>query len=490
MENIAQVRLGLIAVSRSCFPASLSEKRRKAVEKAYSGTLYACPVIVETELDMQRAIQDVKDQGVNALVVLLGNFGPETAETLLVKQFGGPAMVVASAEGDGDLVDGRGDAFCGLLNCSYNLSLRSIPCYMPEYPVGDAREIAAMIDEFIPIARAVLSLRQLKIISFGPRPQDFLACNAPIQGLFDLGVEIEENSELDLLAAYHAHADDQRIPALVKEMSEQVGGTVYAGVLPRLAQYEITLLDWAKEHAGSRSFVAFANKCWPAFQTEFKFVPCYVNSRLTARGIPVSCEVDIYGALSEYLGICVSEHPVTLLDINNTVPSTLYEQYIRTKRSYRNDDLFMGFHCGNTDCSLLKNPHMGYQLIMKRDLEPDPAEPDITRGTMEGDLVAGPITMFRLQSTSRGELKAYVAEGEVLDVPTHSFGSIGVIGVEEMARFYRYVLLAKAYPHHTAVAFRHVGKALFSLLSYLGIEDISYNQKASQIYANENPFKH
>jgi L-fucose isomerase-like protein len=427
---------------------------------------------------------------VNALVVFLGNFGPETAETLLAKYFDGPVMYVAAAEGDGDLHDGRGDAFCGMLNCSYNLALRSLRAHIPEYPIGSAREVATMIEEFIPVAKAVLSLRELKIITFGPRPQDFMACNAPIQGLFDLGVEIEENSELDLLVAYNHHKDDKRIDSLVKEMAGEIGSSPYEGILPRLAQYELTLLDWVEEHKGDRQFVAFANKCWPAFQTEFGFVPCYVNSRLTAQGIPVSCEVDIYGALSEYIGICVSDKPVTLLDINNTVPSQMYEEHIRAKRSYRNDELFMGFHCGNTSCSLLKNPHMGYQVIMKRDLEPELAEPDITRGTMEGDLVSGPITLYRLQADARGRLRAYIAQGEVLDVPSESFGSIGVIGIEEMARFYRYVLLKKAYPHHAAVAFNHVGKALFNVFTYLGIEDIAYNQREGLPYEGENPFKH
>ena len=79
-------------------------------------------------------------------------------------------------------------------------------------------------------------------------------------------------------------------------------------VYKRQAQYELTLLDWAEAHKGARQYVAFANKCWPAVQTEFKFVPCYVNSRLAAMGIPVSCEVDIYGALSEYCLLYTSKY--------------------------------------------------------------------------------------------------------------------------------------------------------------------------------------
>lgn len=489
MKNIPEVKLGLISVSRSCFPIALSERRRSAVAREYGADLYECPVTVENEHDAVKAIEDIKAGHINALVVYLGNFGPETPETMIAKMFDGPIMYVAAAEGDGDLYDGRGDAFCGMLNCSYNLGLRSINAYIPEYPVGTASEIVAMIREFVPVAKALIGIKNLKIITFGPRPTDFLACNAPIQPLFDLGVEIEENSELDLLVAYNRHAGDSRIAALVKEMAEETGSdNKYGGVLPRLAQYELTLLDWIEEHKGSRSYVALANKCWPAFQTEFGFVPCYVNSRLTAQGIPVACEVDIYGALSEYIGTCVSDMPVTLLDINNTVPEQTYKAEIENRYGVRANDTFMGFHCGNTSCSLLKNPHMGYQLIMKRDLEPDLAEPDITRGTMEGDLKPGNVTLYRLQSNARGELKAYVAEGEVLDVPTKSFGSIGIFSIPEMARFYRHVLIAKRYPHHGAVAFKSVGKYLFEVFSYLGIADISYNQPKSLPYPGENPF--
>ena len=69
-------------------------------------------------------------------------FGPETPETLIADWFTGPIMYVAAAEGDGDLHDGRGDAYCGLLNCSYNLGLRGAKAYIPEAPVGTAQELA------------------------------------------------------------------------------------------------------------------------------------------------------------------------------------------------------------------------------------------------------------------------------------------------------------------------------------------------------------
>lgn len=488
--NIPEIRLGIIAVSRDCFPISLSENRRRAVVNAYGGELYECPVTVENEKDALAALEDVQKAGCNALVVFLGNFGPETPETLIAQKFRGPVMYAAAAEGDGDMVNGRGDAYCGMLNCSYNLGLRGIRAYIPKYPVGTAAEVADMIRDFVPVARAIVGVQSLKIITFGPRPQDFFACNAPIQGLYKLGVEIEENSELDLLIAYRAHENDPRIAAVCEDMRRELGeGRYYDDLLARMAQFELTLLDWAEEHKGAREYVAFADKCWPAFPETFGFEPCYVNSRLAARGIPVACEVDIYGALSEYIGACVSHDAVTLLDINNSVPQYIYDEDIAGKFDYSLTDTFMGFHCGNTPhCKLCSDCAVKYQLIQHRLLEPEGSEPDFTRGTLEGDIAPGDITFYRLQCDSEGTLRAYIAQGEVLPVATRSFGGIGVFAIPEMGRFYRHVLIGKRYPHHGAVAFAHCGKALFEVFRYLGVEDVAWNQPKSLPYPTENPW--
>ncbi len=494
MNNLPKVKVGIVAVSRDCFPESLSVNRRKALVEAYtakyaSEDIYECPVcIVESEIHMVQALDSIKDAGCNALCVYLGNFGPEISETLLAKHFDGPAMFIAAAEeSQNDLVGGRGDAYCGMLNASYNLKLRNVKAYIPENPVGTAAQCAEMIHEFLPIARAVVGLRDLKIISFGPRPLNFLACNAPIKQLYNLGVEIEENSELDLFEAFKKHEGDQRIPEKVKEMEEELGaGNLKPGILPKLAQYELTLLDWVEAHKGYRKYVAIAGKCWPAFQTQFGFVPCYVNSRLTGMGIPVSCEVDIYGCLSEFIGFCVSQDTVTLLDINNTVPDDMYAESIKNKFPYEDNDVFMGFHCGNTSSKKLSFCNMKYQMIMARNL---PEE--VTQGTLEGDILPGDITFYRLQSTADCKLRAYIAQGEVLPVATKSFGSIGVFAIPQMGRFYRHVLIEKNYPHHGAVAFGHYGKALYEVFKYVGVpvEDLNFNQPAGMMYPTENPFK-
>jgi L-fucose isomerase-like protein len=493
MENIAKVTLGIVAVSRDCFPAELSKKRRKLVVAACAAKkvpIVEIETLVENEKDAMAALAQIEEKKVNALVVYLGNFGPEGPATLMIQKFSGPVMVVAAAEeSHNDLIGGRGDAFCGLLNNSYNLGLRRLRPMIPEQPVGDAEDTVKNIIEFIPCARVFLSLKKLKIFGFGPRPQDFLTCNAPIQPLFDLGVEIMENSELDLLDIVKSREGAPEIKSIAADMRRELGaGNTYSGIIDKLAQFESALLAFMQTNLGASNFGIFANKCWPAFEKYFGHVPCYINSRLASRGIPVACETDIYGALSEYMALCATELPPTILDINNTVPKDMYEANRKKTGDYKASDLWMGFHCGNTPGSCMMQPTMKYQLIMHRLMEPG-KEPDITRGTLEGRIKPGEITIFRLQSTAEAQLKAYVAQGEVLDLDPKSFGGIGVFAINEMERFYRHVLVEKRFPHHTAVAFLHAGKTLFEVLKMLGVEDISFNLPLQIPYKTENPFK-
>lgn len=221
MKNIPQIKVGIVAVSRDCFPESLSVNRRKALVTAYEkkygkADIYECPVcIVESEIHMKQALEDVRKNGCNALCIYLGNFGPEISETMLAQEWsklGYPVMICAAAEENiGVLSSDRGDAYCGMLNASYNLKLRNVKAYIPEYPVGNADYCADLIHDFIPVARAIVGLKNLKIISFGPRPLNFLACNAPIKQLYNIGVEIEENSDLDLFALRSGFNEKQAI---------------------------------------------------------------------------------------------------------------------------------------------------------------------------------------------------------------------------------------------------------------------------------------
>ncbi|MCY3022657.1 MAG: fucose isomerase [Planctomycetota bacterium] len=493
MPNSPKVSLAVVGVSRDCFPVELTRKRMAKLMSACRQAgirAYACQTIIENEAGAMAALKEVAKAGANAAVIYLGNFGPEGPLSIFAQKFGGPVMACAAAEESGkDLINGRGDAFCGLLNASYNFGLRNLKVYIPQRPVGLPEQLAPEIAHFQIVARIVLGVRGLKIFSFGPRPQDFYACNAPIQPLYDLGVEVMENSELDLLQLYNATAPkDKRIPPIVRSMAKELGaGNCYPDLLPKLARFELALVRFCETNLGSRQYGIFANKCWPAFEKFFGFVPCYVNGRMSARGMPVSCEVDIYGTLSEYLCQLAGDEPVTLLDINNTVPADLIPDGANLL-GVKLEDLFMGFHCGNSPSCCMKNCAMKYQLIMNRLMEPG-QKPDFTRGTLEGQLRPGPATFFRLQGSAAGQLESYVAVGHVLDIDPRSFGGIGVFAIRNFYRFYRHVLIGRRFPHHGAAAFTHCGRALVNAVRMLGVSQVHVPLPASMPYSGENMFE-
>ena len=65
-QNVPKMKVGVVAVSRDCFPESLSVNRRKALMDAYTAKydaedVYECPVcIVESEIHMQQALEDIQ----------------------------------------------------------------------------------------------------------------------------------------------------------------------------------------------------------------------------------------------------------------------------------------------------------------------------------------------------------------------------------------------------------------------------------------------
>ena len=267
-------------------------------------------------------------------------------------------------------------------------------------------------------------------------------------------------------------------------------GAYYEDLNRRMAQFELTLLDWAEKHKGARKYVAFADKCWPAFPSQFGFEPCYVNSRLVSRGIPVSCEVDIYGALSEYIGLCVSADAVTLLDINNTVPAYIYDKDIKGKYDYKPHGYLHGL-------PLRQYPRVQAVLQPCGEVSADSAPLAGACGQRArlhprhpGSAISPPATSpsIACSATARACCAPTSLRVKCWMCPPSPLAASAFSPSRKWDRFYRHVLVGKRYPHHGAVAFKHVGKALFEVFKFLGVKDIAYNQPASLPYPTENPF--
>ena len=97
------------------------------------------------------------------------------------------------------------------------------------------------------------------------------------------------------------HENDPRIPEVCADMAKEMGeGKYYADLNVKMAQFELTLLDWVKAHKGSRKYVAIAGKCWPAFQTQFGFVPESFEQ------IQLGILLDLHAQIVQLLDWCVT----------------------------------------------------------------------------------------------------------------------------------------------------------------------------------------
>ena len=76
---------------------------------------------------MVQALEDIKKQAVTHSVYILETSDRRFLRPFLQKHFEGPKMFIAATEETQDnLCQGRGDAYCGMLNASYNLQLRNV----------------------------------------------------------------------------------------------------------------------------------------------------------------------------------------------------------------------------------------------------------------------------------------------------------------------------------------------------------------------------
>jgi L-fucose isomerase-like protein len=483
-----EIKLGLVSASRNCFPRALSDERtNRLLERCRAAGIH--PIvpegdcrIIETKAHAAEAARQFKEAGCDAVVYYLGNFSGEIEDAVFIKAYDGPVMLLAAAEESGaSLLQKRGDALCGLLSAALAVNKRGLAhrVHIPEQPVVSAEEGVQEIAHFIKVTKVVKGARNATVGLFGPRPRDFETCNYNLASVNSIGIEVEELGLFDLqneVRRIKEHGEDtDKIRAEMKQEVPSIPDDEFA---TRLSVYEKAI----KNFRDSLKLSGAATQCWSEQELSLRHVPCFINGRMAQNGFPIACENDCYSLIAELLGQYASDATVGILDINHSIPKDLHE----TLADYPLRDMVGMFHCGNASTKLLKNPEMKFQVIMKRMMEPNTA-PDITRGTIEGQFAASPITVVQVHGIG-DSLQAYIAEGHFLDIDPKTFGCTGTAYLPGFSRFYRHTLLGR-FHHHAAVAFTHCGSVLFDAFKLLGLAQVHTPLPPSVAYAGENVFR-
>ncbi|MGA7127033.1 MAG: hypothetical protein WBZ19_12045 [Chthoniobacterales bacterium] len=481
------IKLGLVSASRNCFPRSLSEERTLRVLAGcrQAGIEPFVPEgpsqIIETKDHAFEAARQFKQAGCDAVVYFLGNFSPEIEDAYFIKLFDGPVMLIAAAEESGaSLLEKRGDALCGLLSATLAVSKRGLAqrVHLPEFPVVSADEAVKEIAHFIKVVKVAKGIRNATVGLFGPRPRDFETCNYNLASVNSIGIEVEELGLFDLQNEIkRIKAKGEETVSIKADMKREMPSIPDEEFADRLSVYERAVKNFRDQLKLSGA----ATQCWSEQELSLRHVPCFINGRMAMGGFPIACENDCYSLIAELLGQYASNATVGILDINHSIPKDLHASL----QDYPIKDMVGMFHCGNASTKLLKNPEMKYQVIMKRMMEPDTAA-DITRGTIEGQFSASPITVVQVHGLG-DKMQAYLMEGHFLDLDPKTFGCTGTAYLPGFSRFYRHVLLGR-FHHHAAVAFGHCAAVLFDAFKLIGMEKVYTPLPAPMPYPGENIF--
>jgi len=389
-------------------------------------------------------------------------------------------MIAAAEESGATLLEKRGDALCGLLSATLAVSKRGLAqrVHLPEFPVVGAEEAVKEIAHFIKVVKVVKGIRNATVGLFGPRPRDFETCNYNLASVNSIGIEVEELGLFDLqneIKRIKAKGEDT--VSIKEDMKHEMPSIPDEQFADRLSVYERAIKNFRDQLKLSGA----ATQCWSEQELSLRHVPCFINGRMAMGGFPIACENDCYSLIAELLGQYASNETVGILDINHSIPKDLHQSL----KDYPIKDMVGMFHCGNASTKLLKNPEMKYQVIMKRMMEPDtPA--DITRGTIEGQFAASPITVVQVHGLG-DKMQAYLMEGHFLDLDPKTFGCTGTAYLPGFSRFYRHVLLGR-FHHHAAVAFGHCAAVLYDAFKMVGMEKIYTPLPAPMPYPGENVF--
>lgn len=298
-------------------------------------------------------------------------------------------------------------------------------------------------------ARLKAKLRSLRLAAVGHTPQGFgfgRALDAELLSTFGVTLEsIEARELIDRAKGY----SDQECTEYLEKASRHMCGLD--------ATPEQNRRDFARLYKAYESYVreqnigALASRCWPDFFTAFGTPVCAVLAMLNDMGVAASCEADIYGALSMYLGMELTGQAVFFGD-----PVSMNEE----------EGTVTFWHCGTAACSLARRD-TGARVDVHCNRRIGPTLDFGCRACKE-------VTVFRIGKKPDGCFRFYIAAGEALDKPRQFNGTSVVVRTDTPAARLIPESVKAGWEPHFVVIYQNVSEELEILGNMFNIEVCRY----------------
>ncbi len=456
--------IGVIVGNRGFFPDHLCATGRQTILDVLEEEGFE-PVIVgedETKMGAVESLAEAKRCGdlfrerrddIMGILVTLPNFGDEraVANAIRYSDLEVPVLVHAFADDrDRMTIRDRRDSFCGKMSVCNNLRQYGIAYSLTDLHTVDPQSASFREDlrRFAAVCRVVRTLRRMRLGVIGARPASFNTVRFSEKILESAGISVET---IDLSEIFGRATSMDDGANSVREKLESVRSyTSVDGVpdesLVRMAKLAVVIEEWMTENDLS----ATAIQCWTSIEEYYGVVPCTVMSMMSNSMRPSACETDIAGLIGMCALQSASGGPAALLDWNN---------------NYGDDpDRGVVFHCSNLPKDFLQEHHMDFQEIIAGTVGKAKSY-----GTIVGRIRPGGFTFCRVSTDDvRGEIAAYVGQGEFTDDPLSTFGGYGVVRIPGFQGLLRYIC-ENGFEHHVAATRGEVADAVEeAMATYLG----------------------
>jgi L-fucose isomerase-like protein len=297
----------------------------------------------------------MREEKVDAIFLINGNFGNEEVAAMVAKALGVPVLLWGPQD---DVFEPDGtrysDSQCGLFGMSRQLQRFNIPfTYIENCRIEDAI-FTNDFRRFVSVACMVKNFRGMRIAQVGMRPKSF--CSV----IFNEG-ELMQRFGLQIIPVNLAVVIDKYNRILRENDAElEKGAKLLSGryvmddLTPPLLKKVYAFVLLYKEIFAEYRVDAVSAECWTAMQLGVGAMPCTAYSVLADMGYVISCESDMYGAITMALLSCAS--------LGKRIP--FFGEFTVRHPEDRNVELL--WHCGPFAYSLKKPESEAREVNMRQ----------------------------------------------------------------------------------------------------------------------------
>lgn len=463
-----KLKLGLAPTRRRIFSVEDSLRYKSLIEKKLTewGVEFVNLDALNGEgllfdrLEVKEAASLFKKACVDALFVPHVNFGTEDAVAKLAKEVAKPVLLWGPRD-EAPLADGSRlrDTQCGLFATSRILKRYGVPFSYIVNSRVDSPLFERGFKNFLGAARAANSFIGARIGQVSTRPGDFYSVIVNEGELLERwGIETVPLTLVDVeRQTLEKVKGDPRVKDVAEDWRKRVAfKEIDEKTVQRLAALKLTLSDWVEDE----NLSAVAIQCWSALQLSLGIMPCFVDSELTAEGIPVACETDIHGALTSLLlqNAGHGESPTFFCDLTIRHPEK------------ENGELL--WHCGPFPHELVKDPDRAW---VGRNFTTKEHEP----GTGNWEIRGGDITVTRFDG-SGGDYSLFMGHAKGTTGP-FTLGTYLWIEVPDWPLWEEKFIFGP-YIHHVVAVHDRCAYALFEATRFIpGLEPDPAQPTAEEI---------